>query len=271
MKILFWNTYKNTLINSYIASLINDNDIDIVILAEYRANVEELYRLIRKKGKVLNQYVTFGCTRVTILGLYEDVEPSIQDKYYSIQIIKGKLILCGVHLPSDLHGNRERERSSIIRRIINDVQYEEKKISAQNTIIVGDFNEMPYGNGCLSADALHGLPVFDVSSNRTRRVLGSDYSKYYNPMWNFFGDFSYPPGTYYRNDSSLYSPIWYIFDQFIFGQDIIPCINKKELKIITRCSYGSLSDKKGHPDKKISDHFPIMCEILEQCQNGGLK
>ena len=28
-------------------------------------------------------------------------------------------------------------------------------------------------------------------------------------MWNLFGDFKYPPGTYYRVESKLYNPCWF--------------------------------------------------------------
>ena len=263
MKILFWNTRNNTEINTYIASIIQDYDIDISVLAEYKADNQELLQQIRKKQRRMEFYTTIGCDRITILGNYRNVEPATQNKYYSIQIIDKKYILCGLHLPSDLHGDNENERKSIIRLIINDVQAEENKMLGQNTIIVGDFNEMPYAEGCLGADTFHGLPVYEDMTGRTRTVVGNEYKKYYNPMWNFFGDFTYPPGTYYYNNTKLYAPMWYILDQFIVGQDIIPLLDKKQLKIITECSSGSLSDKNGRPNKNISDHFPIMCGIDE--------
>lgn len=40
MRILFWNTHKNKSINPYIASLVYDNDIDVLVLSEYDANVD---------------------------------------------------------------------------------------------------------------------------------------------------------------------------------------------------------------------------------------
>ena len=41
MRILFWNTHKNKDINPYIASLVLDNEIDILALSEYDANIDE--------------------------------------------------------------------------------------------------------------------------------------------------------------------------------------------------------------------------------------
>lgn len=42
------------------------------------------------------------------------------------------------------------------------------------------------------------------------------------------------------------------------------------LKIITACSYADLVDDSKHPNRKISDHFPIMCEIEDEqkCERG---
>ena len=49
------------------------------------------------------------------------------------------------------------------------------------------------------------------------------------------------------------------------------CIRDRDsLKIITACSYADLVDDSKHPNRKISDHFPIMCEIEDEqkCERG---
>lgn len=48
MKILFWNVHKNRNINRYIASIVGDNKIDILVMAEYNADENELYALFRE-------------------------------------------------------------------------------------------------------------------------------------------------------------------------------------------------------------------------------
>ena len=77
------------------------------------------------------------------------------------------------------------------------------------------------------------------------------------------GDFFYPAGTYYLNQSKLHSPMWFMYDQVIISQEVLPVFIKEKLKIITTCSYTDLKNKNQHPNKKISDHFPIMCEIRD--------
>ena len=117
---------------------------------------------------------------------------------------------------------------------------------------------MPYGRGCLNANGFHGLPALNISDKPTRTVNEIEYRKFYNPMWNLMGDFDYPPGTFYVNQSKLHSPMWYMLDQVIISQDVLPIFNKDSLKIITACSYADLVDDSKHPNRKISDHFPIM-------------
>lgn len=42
MRILFWNTHRNVDINSYILDIVNQNEIDVLVLAEYMAEINEL-------------------------------------------------------------------------------------------------------------------------------------------------------------------------------------------------------------------------------------
>ncbi len=263
MKILFWNTNRNSDINQYIVYLVQEYNIDVLLLAEYRANKNELCKLFNENYKFLVECNTYGCGRIDSWSSYTDIEAGRQDDYYSIQIIKNRFILCSIHLPTDLHGDYSDERLAKIQEIMYDIKETECEIKSKETVIIGDFNEMPYGRGCLNANGFHGLPVLSVHDSPTRIVNGIEYRKFYNPMWNLMGDFSYPPGTYYLNQSKIYSPMWYMLDQVIVSKDILPLFIKESLEIITSCSYVDFMDSKGRPNKKISDHFPIICEIRD--------
>lgn len=271
MKIMFWNTHRNTNINEYVVSLIRDYDIDVFIMAEYCADKNELKELLEENHQRFVPCYTEGCSRIAAWSNYVRIEPGCQNTYHSIQIIKNQYILCCVHLMSDKNGDRSDERFEKIQEIMYDIKQTEQSIDSRHTIIIGDFNEMPYGKGCLNANAFHGLPVLGIMDSPTRRVSGTDYRKFYNPMWNFMGDFSDPPGTYYLNQSKLYSPMWYMLDQVIVSKDLLPLFKKESLRIITSCSYSDLMDGNRHPDKTISDHFPIMCEIEDsEIYDGGI-
>lgn len=270
MRILFWNTHNNNL-NEYIVNLVIDNAIDVLVMAEYDADEKELAELFRSRGSALELQNTIGCNRISFWCNYRDIEPAIQESYYSIQIIKSEYIICCVHLITDLYGDRTDERLEIIRGIIEDIEITEKKINSKKTIIIGDINEMPYGKGCLNANGFHALPVLNVDDTPTRRVNNKEYRKFYNPMWNLLGDFSYPPGTYYFNQAKLHNPMWYMLDQVILSQEVLPLFKKESLKILTSCSYADLVDDKMRPNINVSDHFPIMCEIKEEGKKGENK
>lgn len=261
MKILFWNTKRNKNINPYIVNLVCDHEVDVLVVAEYRADAIELGYLFQESRTFLEKCNTLGCDRLDIWSSYKNIEAGLQDSYYSIQIISNEYILCGVHMITDLHGDRSDERLLIAQQIMHDVQKTEEKIKSQKTIIVGDMNEMPYGKSCLNANGFHGLPALNISDKSTRKVNKREYRKFYNPMWNLLGDFEYPPGTYYLNQSKLHSPMWYMLDQVMISMDVLPLFHRERLKIITSGSLFDLKDSGGHPNKKISDHFPIICEI----------
>lgn len=264
MRILFWNTNRNTNINKYIVRLVQEYNIDVLITAEYRADKAELHKLLSEQNQYLTECNTYGCNRIDCWSNYVNVKVGRQNDYHSIQIIRSSFILCSIHLPTDLHGEYTDERLVKIREIMRDIEETEYEIGTNKIIIIGDFNEMPYGKGCLNANGFHGLPVLSVKDKSTRKVNNVEYRKFYNPMWNFLGDFTYPPGTYFYNQSKLHSPMWYILDQVIISKEVLPLFVKESMKIITSCGATNLANANGHPDKTISDHFPIMCEIKDE-------
>lgn len=91
--------------------------------------------------------------------------------------------------------------------------------------------------------------------------MGKTFKMFYNPMWNLFGDFSYPPGTYYHNGSEPINSFWNIYDQVMIRPSMRNCFVEKSLKIIVEMQKYSLVDKLRHPRKDISDHLPIVFEI----------
>lgn len=106
------------------------------------------------------------------------------------------------------------------------------------------------------------------AERKTREVGSKEYGMFYNPMWNFFGDFTPPYGTYYFNNSETQNTYWNIYDQVIFRPALKERFVKESLKILTETKEIYLLDAKGHPNKKISDHLPITFEIMEEKYHG---
>ena len=144
MKMLFWNTHRNSNINSFILELVEQNEIDILILSEYAGNLEELSKYLMQSKKRLCKWNSSGCNRIQIWGNYVDVEPGEQNKYFSIQIVNDKYIICGVHMYSDLNGERFDERTSLAEEIRYAIKNAREKLNSNDVIIIGDMNESPY-------------------------------------------------------------------------------------------------------------------------------
>ena len=104
MRILFWNTHRNVDINSYILDIVNQNEIDVLVLAEYMAEINELNDNLKQCKKRLFNWNTKGCERIHIWGNYIDVTHGEQTKYFSVQIVNKQYIMCGVHMYSNLNG-----------------------------------------------------------------------------------------------------------------------------------------------------------------------
>lgn len=261
MKLLFWNTHKNELINDYIAKLVDENEIDILIVAEYNADIENLDNLLNVSRKKLSRCNTIGSERIEIWSNYCNIKPGFQNKYFSLQIVNNEYIICGVHMYSDLYGDHHNERLALAEQIMIEIEKLKAKINSDKVIIIGDINESPYEKTSLSAKGFHGMPAFNENDRPYRDVYGESYQKMYNPMWNLFGDFNYPPGTYYRSEAKLLAPAWFMIDQIIISQSMISFLKRESLKIIVECDGEKFYTKEMHPNKKISDHFPIVCEF----------
>ena len=57
MRVCFWNTNKNENINEYISDIVVEQEIDILALAEYESDIEELKKIaIKAFGRVGTSY-----------------------------------------------------------------------------------------------------------------------------------------------------------------------------------------------------------------------
>jgi hypothetical protein len=48
----------------------------------------------------------------------------------------------------------------------------------------------PFEDGVVSSNGLHGVMSWGIAQKRVRVVNRKKYPFFYNPMWNFFGDFT---------------------------------------------------------------------------------
>ena len=265
MKYLFWNTHNNKNINSVLCDLVIENRISIVILAEYDADIMELVELVHSYGVPMKQIPTVGCDRIKMIGEESaSVDPATHTDHAAFQVINGNIILCALHLNSQIYKDHKARREIYIQHIVRDMLKLEDDIGVRNTVVVGDFNLDPYEEGCASARFFHGIPFYEEIRGDSRVVAGETFYLFYNPMWNFLGDFKKPYGTYYHGSSDSDNLYWHLFDQVIIRPGLRRRFVDSNLKIITETATRSLLNKQNHPDSNISDHLPITFEIREE-------
>jgi hypothetical protein len=122
-------------------------------------------------------------------------------RHLSLPKAQVDIILSIAHLPSkNRKGNLDQFR--ICQRFSASIRDAEKDIGHSKTIRVGDLNISPFDDGVVAASGLNGTMSWYIAQRINRIVDGEDYPFFYNPMWNFLGDFkSSSPGTYYYNKS----------------------------------------------------------------------
>lgn len=178
MRFLFWNTHNNKDINHILCDIIVEQKINVAILAEYEDIIEDLINNLDLKGVKMKCYPSIGCDRLTIFGTLRAVRQSRQSKYYSMQIINDKWLLCGVHLPSQMWAD-ERTQILAFQSVVHDIELAEKESSLDKSIVVGDFNQNPYDDGCLGALGFHGIPISDEAQKLSRMIYDTEYKMFY--------------------------------------------------------------------------------------------
>jgi len=269
MTFLFWNV-KNTPVQRKIAELAEENEIDVIILAECDIKETDLlyelnsrsdarYSSPARRGRKTDIYTRFPARWLTPQA--DTYGMSIQ--HFVNPIINAKLLVVAVHLPSRLR-QTDDGLSHLAARWRSAIEEAEKKVGHSNTLVVGDLNMDPFHPGVVSSEGFHGTMDKRIANRRTRRVLEEDRHFFYNPMWSLFGDESDgPPGTFYYNASS--EPVnyfWHMYDQVLLRPDLIPFFPNRELRILTHTGSDSLMTSGGRPDAaNTSDHLPLLFKL----------
>lgn len=260
MKYLFWNTHKNIQINDVLSEIIIENDINMVLLAEYNADSADLITKVSNQHLKMQEYPMLS-KRIKMFGTIANIHGGKESDQYCIRVINNQDIICCVHLNSKIYNGEADSREDTVQYILHDIEEKEQEINSENSIVVGDFNSNPYDNALINARYFHGMPIYDIAKSKSRTFNGHEYRMFYNPMWNFLGDADKPYGTYYYSGSNAINTYWHIYDQVIIRPALKERFIQDSLKIITGTKTKSLLNGKGHPDKQYSDHLPIMFEI----------
>jgi hypothetical protein len=122
----------------------------------------------------------------------------------------------------------------------------------------------PFEDGVVSANGLHGVMSRQIAQRNTRVVQEAEYPFFYNPMWNYLGDYTAgPPGTFYYTAAEHKVFFWNIFDQVLIRPDLLPHFNNQDLMVLHHDGENSLLSRSGLPDDTLgSDHLPIYFKLM---------
>lgn len=262
MKYLFWNTNKKDLVPQ-ITQLLLEYRCDFVAFSEFNIRTESLLQAL-SQANLSYQPVEIHCDRIKVFTTLPMswIDPLYDCSYYTLQRVRheslGYHIVAIVHFPSKMFADRW-DYLDEVRGLKATIEEKEAAESTNNTVIFGDFNMNPFEDAMVNADAFFTVPCRKVADKKIKTIRRKQYSIFYNPMWNMFGDKDGPPGSYYYSKTSIQNYYWHIFDQVLLRPSLIEHFCLDKLKILNSIDAQSIADPEGRPS--VSDHFPLYFEI----------
>jgi hypothetical protein len=263
---LFWNLNKKPL-ESLVTKLALEHNVDVIMLAEYVENPTKLLTVINQDEFrfFLNESL---CQKIKVYSRFRDsVFPSFEEsKRYTIRQLKlpqtEEILLAVVHIPSKIDFDNDSQEAEI-EELSRFIENAEERAGHSRTILVGDLNMNPFEKGLVKTTGLHAVMSRQIAKKGSRIVQDREYQFFYNPMWNFLGDFSpFVSGTHYYQSTKHIAYFWNMFDQVLIRPELLDKFLTEDLKIIETVNGKSLLDKNGLPDKNFaSDHLPIFFSL----------
>jgi len=265
MKFIFWNINKNPLVDE-IAELVEESKCDIAAFAETdEETMKKVIISLKEEYKIdCSLYQPPGCDRIKIIVIgCVNISLLSHGSYFSLVKIKGdnrELIAGFVNFPSKLHRSLDSLRG-LLEKFHNQIIVEEVRCNIQGSMVMGDFNVNPFEMPMISLLGM-GATNGQYCSQRNK-VTSDDVSKrlFYNPMWTLYAEHKERPGGYRYLDTQNHVLTWHFLDQVIIRPSLIEYFNFDSLQVIKKTSTVHYLNNRQSPDKNISDHLPLMCEV----------
>ncbi len=267
MTCLFWNVHRRDLSDS-ICRLVAQERADVVVLAESGAESETTLDALRREVDGSFFEPLSDTPRLQLFARHPALD--LDEIYWdasgrlTIRVLRyeqTEFLFAAAHLPSKVNWD-EADQIMEVLKLAEQIRQQEMRRGHRRTILCGDLNMNPFEAGTVGASGLHAMMTKATVEAGTRRVQGSDYPFFYNPMWGFFGDRTPgPPGTYYYRHSGHRSYEWNMFDQVLIRGEALPWF-ADDIEIVTKIDDTELQRPNGRPDTTIgSDHFPIVFRL----------
>ncbi len=261
LNFLFWNVNGQ---RRFVGELVHEHAIDVLLLAENKANPEEIVADIEAAGGGRFHHDPMCRGGVALFTRFPrtHVEPELDEKDFSVRRLRlspEDILLVLLHFPSKL-SKTDDDQAALCPEYAKEIRDIERKVGHARTVLVGDLNMNPFEKGMVQAIGFHGVMSRRVAARRDRTVDDRTYPFFYSPMWNLFGDDrDAPPGTFYRDKGDVISFFWHMYDQVLVRPDLVPRFGLDKLRILTQCGADSLVDAQGRP--AVSDHLPLVFQL----------
>jgi exonuclease III len=266
LNFLFWNTNRKLLIKE-IANIAKYNNIDVILLAEHSLNDVELLLELNSENADYNlPNPIFKDGKFKVFTKFKSdfiipIKDDAENRYVCFKIktptIEEFLVFI-IHLP-DKRNNQPESIKSYAGKMARKIKEIELEQNVNKTVVVGDFNMNPSDVGMVDAESFHAIMDSEIAKNESRIVSKEKYDYFYNPMWSLHGDVgNNVSGSYFYKNAELVNYQWNVFDQVLFRPLLIDNFEKDSLRFIDSDGEKSLLTKRRVPDKKYSDHLPLM-------------
>jgi hypothetical protein len=264
--LLFWNVARKPLYEA-IAAVCRENEVDILILAEFTGESRLLLKELNARGGRGTFFEPYSPNlRLKFLIRYPPDSLSLvaDDPHIAIRRLRPpvgqEILICAAHLPSKLH-QQEYDQGHQARRLSDLLRAAENRHGLQASIVIGDLNMDPFEDPLVAADGLHAVMDKTIALAASRRVQGAAWPYLYNPMWSRLGDDSAgPPGTYFYSSGRMVNHFWHTFDQVLIRPELLALFPNDGLKVITRVGGDDLIST-GKISSNFSDHLPICVRL----------
>lgn len=275
MNFLFWNVEKKPTCYDVIIDVVEDNNIDVIAIAEFPVGPDEVRTFLNKlRKKDFNFELLQAVAREKVLVFFNKTNAIVKNQYNEGKVaikmittntskVNAYVAFCHLESKVNINDDEQAERVTKLKETLcsfeNDIDDKDGFL-----LLCGDLNMNPFEKGLIKANGLNAVMDSSIAKKKSRKVQGQSYKFFYNPMWGFLGDLGKGnvSGTYYFNSSNHIQYFWNVFDQVLLRPEAIPYFEKEALDILTSTTHYNLLKKSGAiDDKQYSDHLPIIFKL----------
>lgn len=275
LRLLFWNM-GSTATPSMVGTLAAEHEPDVIVLVESQYGIATTVEELNVRTGLLYEMPFSLSDRFQFLVKIpaDRVQPLHDGAHLAIKhiapVLGRSFILAAVHLPSKLHLDTN-DQATLCSRWVHHIREAETRAGHLRTVVIGDLNMNPFEPGIVGSEGFHAVSSRSVAARKTRLVLGEKRPLFYNPMWSMMGDAVGPAGTYYYASSNPITYFWNTFDQVLLRPELARHFTPGDVVVASSAGGESLLGAGGFPNKKISDHLPVIATLRLEDVNDVIK